>query len=481
MASIGQAAGSKPISVESEPYNASLPDRLRDANLIYVGSTTDFPDWRKQVQWPLGISAADELTTPDGSIVDPDTGAVMEARSPLNAGRVALAVTGRTGLAIHKAATALTQGPGPAWAGQSYVLTPEEGAPSATASQSINAGAITFADLGLSDQTLSSAGPRSLTFTGQFPSLTDGLTLHLLTTIAPPSRDGAADAFRVRLDVNGSPTATVAMDSRVGDSATATVNIPGNALRAGLNTFDLTFTLPYRPATPAPLPVPQASGQRPCGAVPQPPLQASSIVVHNSSNLQITPGNVSHAVDLADYPYPFNTDNRIDATTVILPSRPFDVGPYLRFAADLGRSVQGTMSVPSVVLTDGTDPKDIDANVIVWGTADQNDALPLLDGSLPLAVGTGLPRRFTFTNGLSMSVSAGVVVAGIIEELPSSVSGRQILVVSGTTPEGIPLAVSGFVQRSLSGNCDIVTPAPPSDRPRATFLPAQVVARPLAQ
>ena len=518
MASIGQRAGTRTLTVAADTYSSSLPARWRDANLIYVGRAQEFPDWRKQVPWPLQTAASGQLSGANGAALYVDSGVLMEAASPLNPSRVALAVTGGSDLALSRAASALARGADPAWAGQASAVVAQDVPLAAAATQGAELG-VTFAQLGLGDQTLNGAGSHRFSFAAAPPGSANGVALKLVASHpAPVDRDGNPYPWTVRVDVNGSIAGTATLENQATESSIVNLDISSNTLRPGLNTFDLTFTVPFVPASASPSAVmspsvgaspsaaarPAAVASAPlsaaAGAPPAPRASAAAsavagpsasgcaagtvvgsqqigIVVRSSSTLEpAASDNSATRTALASYPYPFNTGDRLDQTRIILPSRPFDIGPYLRFAADLGRSVRGPLTMPVVSIDDGSSPMDLDANIIVWGTADQNGALASLAGALPLSASGSQPQTFTFKDRVSMVVSSGVGAAGIVEELPSNVDGRWLLVVSATVPAALPLAVEGLSQRKLAGTFDVVTPAPPSTTPQPKYLPPPIVA-----
>ncbi|MDE3077863.1 MAG: hypothetical protein KGJ86_20770, partial [Chloroflexota bacterium] len=121
-----------------------------------------------------------------------------------------------------------------------------------------------------------------------------------------------------------------------------------------------------------------------------------------------------------------------------------------------------------------------DANIVLWGSPAENPLLAQISDYLPLTVSRDESRRFVFGGNLQVSVQ-GTARLGVLQEIASPwTSGRRVLVVSGTSPDNLSLAVGGLEQPNLSDNLALVslapaaTPTPGQNGPRLSVTTYQI-------
>lgn len=462
-AGLGRAAGSRPIDLRVATDTGQLGSELAQTNLIYVGQASGLPGLRQLSGLPLQIDGSGAIAS-DGKPVGRDAGVLMEAPSPANPGRLLLAVTGESDEAVVRAATALATRPVGRVIGGSSAIVDQLAAPAPSAGGDASGSArpvVTLADLGRTDETVEGPGDHSITFKLDLPGVPQGgggLTLNLATSHSPLI-DAANSSLRVT--VNGVPLNSSGLKGANQNHDLMPVRLPASVLRSGVNQVQVTFTLRLN-----------AASTNVCGTVP---VEQAWAVLHSDTSLQLpTQFGSTTESDLAGYPYPFIGRRGLAETTFVVPGQ-FDVAPFLRYCSDLGRALGQDSMPPRVVAAGAFQPESTNANLIVWGAPGQNPLLSQLAGNLPLAIDSGEPRRYAFANDLLVAVRDSGSL-GIIQQLPSPwAQGRQVLVISGTTAEAIPLSVAALSQPGLANNLALVSPAP---APAASAAPRRPGAPP---
>ncbi|HEX6512362.1 MAG TPA: cellulose biosynthesis cyclic di-GMP-binding regulatory protein BcsB [Chloroflexota bacterium] len=456
-AGLGKAAGSKSLNLRVVTDSGQLDPSLAQANVIFLGRASDLPGLPALPNLPLPLSDG-SFGQKDGSPVQPDSGVLLELPSPLNPGRLVLVVSGATDAAVLKAATTLSLTKGVRFLGRDSAVIDELQPEESSASGSVQGGrrVVALSDLGREDQPVSGAGDHDLTFKLDLPGVPqgrNGLALNLVVSHSP-LMDLPQSSMQVL--ANGIPVTSVGMKQIDATRATVQVNLPARALKVGPNTFDVVFTLrAVLPQGPV------------CATIPN---EQAWAVLHSDSNLQLS-DQITTApteVGLTDYPYPFVGPDGLAQTLFVVP-RGLDATPFAQYLVDLGRSLRSDSVPPQVVTEDEFAQQPRDANVVIWGTPTQTKLLSQLNDYLPLTVSTGAQATFSFSSNLLLTVKdAGT--AGVVEEGLSPWSpGRRVLVVSGTTPDSVMLAVNGLAQPGLADNLALITPA--TARPQALATP----------
>ena len=185
----------------------------------------------------------------------------------------------------------------------------------------------------------------------------------------------------------------------------------------------------------------------------------TAIYSHSHFHLPCTPQDVEPSLDL--FPYPFNERPNLNGLLLILPDLPrqFDYDLMLKVAARLGAADRGDFLVLNATTADllnqgsrqGKDLFMIGRPSIHSWIAELNDRLPqpfepdsdALRPQLELAISAQDPSRSI----------------GLIEELPAPWDlERTILVLTGTTDEGVDLAITTLFSQgdALAGNVVLV-------------------------
>ena len=444
---LGRVAGSRPLKFNVATDSGSLPDDLAQTNAIYIGAAKDLPGLRHIPNMPLAIDASGSIAK-DGAAIGEEDGVLMEAPSPLNSGRMILAVTGQTGVAVVKAASVLSASGTARLLGGSSAIIDRIDMPTSSAQAPSGRHVVTLADLGRSDETLNGIGDHSITFKVELPGVpqgNNGLTLNLVSSHSP-LLDAASSS--VRVTVNNVPLNSIGLKDKSQTRDVTQVKLPPSALRSGVNTFEITFTLRLVVAQTTQV----------CQPVPS---EQAWAVLHSTTSLELpTQFGSSSGADLAGYPYPFVAATGIEKTAFVVPDQ-FALEPFVRYCADLGRSLTHDSVPPLVIPASEFQPASLDANLIIWGTPAQNPVLAQLSQNLPLAITPGTPQIYAFASNMLLSVRDSSNL-GVIQELASPWhANRRILVLSGTTPDALALAVTGLSQPGLANNLALVSPAPP--------------------
>ncbi|TAK36220.1 MAG: hypothetical protein EPO30_11595, partial [Lysobacteraceae bacterium] len=266
--------------------------------------------------------------------------------------------------------------------------------------------------------------------------------------------------------VNDLPLESVAFRDLAPVHAVRRVDLPGAALRPGANAVRIEFSMR----------LPGLAEREACNAVP---VEQAWAVLHADSALHQPLGidRTGGEPSLTTYPYPFHRNGRIDDVLIVLPA---DLGKnpqaVAQFLAEVGRGTRAGLLRPTVVTAQSFDPArdPIDKDVILFGLPEDSPILGTLGGRLPVEVGTD--QRLVLARELTVRV-ADLERLGVVEEIVSPWSpGRAVLVVTGTSAEGIDYAVEALRQRALSGNVVIAT----LQRPRAPVAGAVPTPQPLA-
>ena len=449
-AGLGHAAGSRALNFSVSEDPGKLTGDMAQANVIFIGAAKDLPGLRDVPKLPITFSGDGKILR-DGTPTGQDDGVLAEAQSPANPGRMILAITGNTTAGVMKAASALSSARTARLLGGNLAVISQLQNEPANANQTpAGRRVVTLADLGRPDQTVDGLGDHTVSFKVELPGVpqgSQGLNLNLVT-----SHSGLLDAANssLRVTVNGIPLNSIGLKGVEQSRDSTQVRLPPSALRSGVNSFDVTFTLRLA-ASPVQTSV--------CPAVPG---EQAWAVLHNSSSLQLpTQFGSSTDADLAGYPYPFLSSTGLEKTTFVVPSQ-FDLNPFVRYCADLGRSLTDDSAPPDVVRANEFQPSSTNANLIIWGTPEQNPVIEQLNDNLPLGITPGAPKRYVFGSNILLSVRDSSNL-GVIQEIASPWNeGRRILVISGTVPDALSMAVTALAQPGLTDNLALVSAAPPA-------------------
>jgi Bacterial cellulose synthase subunit len=366
-------------------------------------------------------------TAPDGRVLGPDEGLVLAVLSPWDHRTPLLLVTGRTSLAVARAAAALVSG-SDALAGQSVVV------PEASASGSTGPPRQLRVSV-LSPRDLASFGSGRYRATVSFtaPAVDPDDTAVMELTV--PALGAAVPSGTVEADVNGSWVASTSLDGGGVRPSRLVASFPGRLLRPGRNAFSLEFRIDSR------------TSQAPSGPDPF----TAGI---DTATAALSLPDPSRAVgDLRLLPFPFLEGGHAlqvvmaDATVATL-------GAAAQAMLALGsRSTQPPPSL-KVAFATGWDGSG-DDHLLVVGRPPAGSAVE--------AIGANLPVVFERSGGVTVggAGSGGRVrlssSVGAVEELRApDATGRQVLWLAGTGADVLSGAARALYDPSLGGTAATV-------------------------
>lgn len=458
---LGQYAGDRGLKVELQRASDVKPDDLARTHLVLLGKRAALPMLRSLSVAPLAQDASGFLDKA-GRPIGEDTGVLMVMPSPASSARALLVVSGTSDRAVEKAALALAGRDGiAALRGTSAIVA--DAVPFAAYSD--QAGATRLSDLGRRDDQVNGVGDHAISFTAFLPTVARDASVAFDLTV---SHSGLLDQNRssMRIIVNDLPLESVAFRDLQPVHAVRRIDLPGAALRPGANAVRVEFSLR----------LPGLAEREACNAVP---VEQAWAVLHADSTLH-PPAGIDRAAgepSLGTYPYPFHRNGRIDEVLIVVPdSLGANAQALAQFLGDVGRGTRAGLLRPTVVSAQAFDPaRDAaDKDVILFGLPSEDPVLGSLGGRLPVEVGAD--QRLVLARELTVRV-ADLERLGVVEEIVSPWSaGRAVLVVTGTSAEGLDYAVEAIRQRALAGNVVIAT----RQQPRAPVAGASPTPQPLA-
>ncbi len=437
-AQLGRYAGGRGVKVELQRASDVREPDLGRTHVVLVGKEASLPLLARLGNAPLGRDRDGRIVDERGRPVGDDTGVVMVMPAPWSEARGVLAVTGVTDDAVAKAALSLAGPGGIAALRGTYALVPDVvpfDLPSGAGS------VIRLSDLGRKDEQVNGVGDHAVAFLAFLPAVARDSAIPFDIAI---SHSGLLDQDRssMRVLINDLPLESVALRDLAAVHAVRRFALPGSALKPGSNTIKIEFSLR----------LPGITGRDTCNAVP---VEQAWVVLHADSAI-FPPSGASVATSdptLSTYPYPFQRRGRLDDTVIVVPP---DLGAdpqaLVQLLCEIGRDTGSSLLRPAVVAADRFDPaRDAkDRDVIVAGLPADNAVLGDLGARLPVSVGSD--QRLVIARDLTIRV-ADLERLGVVEEIASPWSaGRAVLVVSGTSADGLDLAVESIRQRDLSGN-----------------------------
>ncbi len=460
-AQLGQYAGDRGLKVYLQRASDVRESDLASDQLILLGKRSSLPLLQKLTDAPLAQDASGFLDASRRPVPE-DSGVVMVMPSPWNAARGLLVVSGTSDAAVSKAALALAGRDGIAALRGTYAIVSQ--ATPYTSPAGAASLATRLSDLGHKDEEVNGVGDHAISFTVFLPSVPRDASVALDLAV---SHSGLLDQDRssMRVVVNDLPLESVAFRDLAPVHAIRRIDLPGAALRPGANALRIEFSLR----------LPGLAASDACNAVP---VEQAWAVLHADTAIipPAGPERGASAPSLDAYPYPFNSNGRLDDVLVVVPTRLGQNAQALaQYLCDLGRTTRGGVLRPTVVTADAFDPKRDAANkdVILFGLPQDDRAIGDLGPRLPVVLGSG--GRLVLGPEITVRV-ADLQRLGVVEEIASPwAPGRTVLVVSGTSAEGLDYAVEAIRQRALSGNVVVAT----LQQPRALLAGAAATPEPI--
>jgi hypothetical protein len=410
------------IAITSTSDISVTNEILQNHNLIIVGKpgTNQLLD---QVTLPLAL---------DHNIIEPEFGVIEEIQSPWNPYRMALVISGQTDQALTRASQALNRNirfpgmSGPVAIVQD-VLPP---IPPEGEARNID---LTFADLDLEDQVVFGAVPRRLTVEFDLPRAFELVEVPQLFLSFNHSQviDGSISVLDVYL--NGIPVGTTLLEDANTVDGLLQVDLPAWQLKSGQNRLEIQVEMHLSPE------------ENECQALTDSRLWT---VIRNDSFIRLPYQAQSVQPTLALFPYPFDENVNLADVSVVIPPRPsvVEMQAMMDLAVNLGRSAGGDYIALDVTTPDEVSLEALNSgHTILIGRPSRN--------SLLRAINDQLPQPFALDSDLLEPTLDTVVLfpdpdqsVGLLEQVTLSDSSEAyILVVSGTTDEGVSLAVEALL------------------------------------
>jgi len=411
--------------------DTQVPVDIRDNHhLIVIGrkGTNRFLD---QLDLPLRL---------DDPALAEDQGVVQELVSPWNPTRMILVVTGHSDDGLSKASQALNREAHLLSMQGAVAIVQSVSPPEPVESRQLDVD-FTVADLGYEEEVVYGVGFHTLDYHFSMPvgfTLDEEARFNLYFGHA-----GIASPTSSFLDVrfNGIPIASVLLDERNASVGTLEVALPSRLIRPGRNGIRISIAMNL--------------DNEDQGLVLDAEQLWTAVYSHSSLHLPFTPQDVEPSLDL--FPYPFNKRPSLSGLLLVLPdhARLFDYDLMLQVAAGLGAADRGeylALTVTTANLITHEDRQDRDLVLIGRPTvhsliAELNNRLPQ-----PFEPGSDLLHskfdRVVYRQDPSRNI-------GLIEELAAPWDPeRTILVLTGTTDEGVVLASTRLfsLDDTLAGN-----------------------------
>ena len=380
----------------------------------------------------------------DDPALSDDQGVIQELVSPWNPMRMVLAVTGGSDEGLSKASQALNREAHLLSMQGSVAIVQAVSSPEPVENRQYDAD-FTVADLGYGEEVVYGAKPHVLDYEFYMPvgcavNEEAWFTLYFGHARVASPTNSSMDVY-----FNDVPIHSVLLDENNASGGTLEVLLPSWLIRSGRNEIRISIEM-------------NLDNEDKCLFLDAQHLW-TAIYSHSHFHLPCTPQDVVPSLDL--FPYPFNERPSLSGLLLILPDLPrqFDYDLMLKVAAGLGATDCGDCLALQVTTANllnqerrqGKDLFMIGRPSIHSWIAELNDRLPQ-----PFEPGSDTLRP-QFESAISTQDPSRSI--GLIEELPAPWDlDRTILVLTGTTDEGVDLASTTLFSRgdALAGNVVLV-------------------------
>ncbi|RMF31484.1 MAG: hypothetical protein D6759_09950, partial [Chloroflexi bacterium] len=380
--------------------------------------------------------SGDPFWVVEGEAVPRDEGLVMEVLAPWDPRTAILVVTGATDRAVGKAAQAMSvETAFPGMSGQVALVRDlhRRSAPSPSSSSKK-----TFAEMGYSDRTFIGGFVQEASYyfdvpVGWYLQSSASLELHIRH-----SKLVDFDRSALSVSLNSTPIASIPLRPETADDARIQIKLPATAVRWGRNKLVVTVEMPPRER---------------CTSLFSRRLW---LTLFQDSFLSLEHKQATSDIFSLDYfPAPFNYSPDLEDVLLVLPS---DSGPALweaalRVAAMLGSAVreEGGAMRPGIVWDHELPPPEQRSayHLIAFGRPTANRLIQEINPQLPQPFLPGTDRIVQRLDNVIFSLPEGLSL-GYVQLLPSPWNTeRAVLVVTGTTDEGVLWAARSLVRGDL--------------------------------
>lgn len=434
-AGLGQRSGGD-IRLSTVVADNLTPEIQNNNHLIIIGRPETNP-LLGELDFPIPI---------DNASLEPAQGILQEIVSPWNEFRLVLGVSSLDNEGIIKAANALNrQAHFLGMRGPVAIVVALRAVPR---SDNLQLSSFTLASLGYEDQIFYGSQPQNYTFDFTLPL---GWQLeeppYLMLKFSHASIISPESTLDMKL--NGVPIASTLLDENNSDEGELNIPLPARLLKAGRNRLEARVEMGLLDV-------------HPCDGLNN---QKAWTVISRESEIFLPYNTVDLVPDLSFFPYPFSQGSGTDQTLLVLPDQPsseiFDqlIQLVTRLGSGTGReSTSIQVKYASEVAQDSRQ----NHHLILLGTPAENVLLSEINDSLP--------QPFADDNGTLKPLVVDTVAllpdssrdAGLMQILGSPWNEENtILALTGTSPEGVELAVQTLLYqpRQLEGNLAVVEPA----------------------
>lgn len=437
-AGLGQAAGGN-ISLATVVASELSAEVRANSHLIIVG-TPERSNLLADLQLPLPIDRT--------LLKQPGQGMLQEVVSPWNEFRLVLVVTGLDDEGILKASQALNRQVhflslrGPA-AVVIDILPLSESSASGVSS-------VTLAALGYEDEVVYGALPQDYVFNFDLP--TGWQFDDLPSFVLKFSHADILDPYQSIIDVklNNLPVGSTLLDKTNAREGELVISLPEHRLKPGQNRLQVgvKMSIPNNTTDPC-----QSIGD-----------ERAWTVISNQSEIFLPYNSISLPAELSLLPYPFSQNIGFNQTLFILPDEttPSTFNDLTQLAILFG-SASRTENIVSHVAYASEIDETLRKNyhLVLLGRPSQNSLLREINASLP--------HPFAADSDMLESLVLDSVAylpdpnrdAGLLQVLNSPWNENYgLLTVTGTSDEGVKLALQTLLERSarLKGNLAVIEP-----------------------
>jgi len=371
-------------------------------------------------------------------------GVIEEIVSPWNPLRMILVVTGNSDEALFKASQALNRETH-LLDMQGSVAIVEMVLPPEPVESRQPAADFTVADLGYGEEVVYGTRPRELVYRFPMPvgfAITEEVWFTLYfghARIVSPANSSLS------VHLNDVPISSVLLDGGNADGETLQVPLPPWLIHPGINEVRISIEM-------------NLEDEDKCLFLDAKQLW-TAIYSNSYFHLPFTTQEVLPSLDL--FPYPFDEWPSLSGLLVVLPDRPsqFDYDRMLELAAGLGAADQGEALALQVITADlVTQESRLDKDLVLIGRSSGHSLIAELNDNLPQPFEPDLDLLRSQIESAAFAQDPSRDV-GLIEELAAPWdTERTILVLTGTTDEGVALAVRTLFSRGggLAGNVALV-------------------------
>jgi hypothetical protein len=389
----------------------------------------------------------DELSLPlslDDPVLSDEQGVIQELVSPWNSLRMVLVVTGGSDEGLYKASQALNRearllGMQGSVAIVQVVLPPE---PEESDQRDVD---FTMADLGYEDEAVQGTDPRSINYRFDMPLGWRATEDPRFTLYFGHARAVSPTSSSMEVYLNDVPVDSVLLDESNASEGILEVSLPSWLIRSGRNEIRISVEM-------------NLDNEDKCLFLDSGHLW-TAIYSHSYVHLPYVSQDVEPSLDL--FPYPFNKRPSLGGLILVLSDRPrqLDYALMLDVAMGLGAADGRDSFALNVTTADLVTQEDRqDKDLLLIGRPSVNALIGELNDWLPQPFEPGsdllAPRleSVVFVQDPTRNI-------GLIEELAAPWDPeRTILVLTGTTDEGVALAATTLLSQggALAGNVALV-------------------------